>query len=482
MNEALPILPQWRPHQPTGKVSAHIIGKGNPEDFSDMDYSGSIRLSSFSFAPGKGIKPVSNIEGDINFKGNSLETSSVSVMYGSSRITAMGRVKDLENTEAEISLSSPELYLRDISEDFSENRSGIRNMQATFSMNDGRYVIRNISGRLESSPFVLSGIYTGGKKPAADLFLNSSNLNLEELLMVAGRGNKNSSAGAADTELKLKIAADAGKYGKIHFNNLNSYLSMKDNVLQLQSLDASFYGGKASARGTMSRGPKAKTRYDLSMNLEKINTGQLFEALEMSREITGAMNVKGELSAVGDNLFELKRSLSGNLGLRIEKGSMRKFSVLSKVFSILNFSQLLKFQLPDMVSGGMPFNEIKGNIALKDGVASSKDLLINGDAINMSIIGSTDIVKEELNVTIGVRPLQTVDKIVNRIPVVGWILTGKDNAIVTAYFEAKGKWSDPHVNPIPVQAMAKGALNIFKRILELPVRLFTDTGEVILGK
>ncbi|MEI6305181.1 MAG: AsmA-like C-terminal domain-containing protein, partial [Deltaproteobacteria bacterium] len=119
---------------------------------------------------------------------------------------------------------------------------------------------------------------------------------------------------------------------------------------------------------------------------------------------------------------------------------------------------------------------------IKEGIAASQDMLIRGDAINMSLIGKADIVKEELDLTIGVQPLQTVDKIVNRIPVVGWLLTGKNRALVSAYFEAKGKWSDPVVTAIPVKSMAKGVLNIFRRVLELPLTLFTDTGEVILGK
>jgi len=75
-----------------------------------------------------------------------------------------------------------------------------------------------------------------------------------------------------------------------------------------------------------------------------------------------------------------------------------------------------------------------------------------------------------------------VDKVVNRIPVVGWLLTGKDKSFLTAYFEAKGKWSDPKVSAIPAKSLAKGALNVFRRVFELPMRLFTDTGEVILGK
>ena len=62
------------------------------------------------------------------------------------------------------------------------------------------------------------------------------------------------------------------------------------------------------------------------------------------------------------------------------------------------------------------------------------------------------------------------------------LLTGKEKDLLTAYFEAKGKWSDPQVNAIPVKSLGKGVLNIFIRTFELPMKLFTDTGEVILGQ
>jgi uncharacterized protein YhdP len=153
--------------------------------------------------------------------------------------------------------------------------------------------------------------------------------------------------------------------------------------------------------------------------------------------------------------------------------------VLSKIFSILNFSQLFKFQLPDMVSGGMPYNRITATLSVKDGVISTDDLYVASDAINISTVGKIDLVKGELDATIGVKPLQTVDKVVSHIPIVGWVLTGKNRSFLTAYFEAKGKLEDPTVSAVPVQSMAKGVFNIFKRVFQLPAKLFTDTGEVI---
>jgi len=135
-----------------------------------------------------------------------------------------------------------------------------------------------------------------------------------------------------------------------------------------------------------------------------------------------------------------------------------------------------------MVSGGMPYDEITGTIAVKDGILSTTDLFLKSNAMNISTVGSMDIAKEELNLTIGVQPLQTIDKVMNRIPIVGWILTGKDRAFITTYFEARGKMDNPQVSAIPVKAMAKGVFNIFKRVFQLPAKIFTDSGEVLLGQ
>src|SRR6185369_5579346 len=167
--------------------------------------------------------------------------------------------------------------------------------------------------------------------------------------------------------------------------------------------------------------------------------------------------------------------------LHASKGSLRQFPILSKIFSILNVSQLFKLKLPDMVSEGMPYNDIKGTLLFKNGIMSSKDLFVASNAMNISMIGGYDYVNDNLDSTVGLQPLQTVDKVVSKIPIVGWILTGKEKSLISTYFEVKGKLGSPNVSAIPVKALGKGVLGIFQRVFQLPAKLVTDTGEVILG-
>jgi uncharacterized protein YhdP len=194
------------------------------------------------------------------------------------------------------------------------------------------------------------------------------------------------------------------------------------------------------------------------------------------------MSLDGDLIAKGDTLEQVKATSLGNIRIHCEKGSLRKFSLLSKLFSILNVSQLFTFKLPDMVSDGMPYNEINATFSLRDGLVATDNLFIDSNAMNISMVGEFDLVKEQMNVTVGVKPLQTIDKVVSHLPVLGWVLTGKNKSLISTYFQATGSLDNPEVKSIAAQSMAKGVFNIFSRLFSLPAKLVTNTGEVFINK
>ena len=485
MNEALPILTGWQKYHPRGGVTVHVSGTGNPEDFSAMNYTGTVALNSFSLQPDEKLKIVSGINGSVTFKGNSLETSSISARYGDSPLTVKGQVESLKNGQAEVTFSSPRFLLRDVNMTLPNTDTAIRRLNGHFVVREGRYTIKSFSGLLNNSNFNISGIYAGGSSPEANFAVTSSNLDVDDLLLLARfktHGEGAASQGAPKRDLKLKLIAEAGKYARIPFSKLNVTAYQDAGVLYLQGLDAVVFGGRLVAKGRIAPGGDLGSRYDLNFNLERVNADSFLKTLDITREVSGSLNLQGDITARGETIADIKKTALGNVRLKIVDGSLHKFNVLSKMFSILNVSQLLKFHLPDMVADGMPYSQIKGSFAISDGGIATQDLFITSDAINISVIGKADIVKEDLDFTIGVQPLQTVDKVVNRIPVVGWLLTGKDKDFVTVFFEARGKWANPKVTAIPAKSIGMGALNIFRRVFELPVRLFTDTGEVLLGK
>ncbi|MEJ2520171.1 MAG: AsmA-like C-terminal domain-containing protein, partial [Desulfuromonadales bacterium] len=71
-------------------------------------------------------------------------------------------------------------------------------------------------------------------------------------------------------------------------------------------------------------------------------------------------------------------------------------------------------------------------------------------------------------------PLGTVDKIVSRIPVAGWLLTGEDRALLTAHFSVKGDVNDATVQVMPLDTLSEPTIGLLKRTFNLPMKLIKD--------
>lgn len=253
--------------------------------------------------------------------------------------------------------------------------------------------------------------------------------------------------------------------------------------MDIPALEMNAFNGGFTGKGHIVFPKDGATQYHVDFTISKMSAEQILKhaGFEIA-SIKGTLTMKGDLTAEGATLSDLKKTARGTSTVLMEKGSLNKFAVLSKVFSILNVSQLLKFQLPDMVTRGMPFTSINGTLSLENGILSSDNLFIKSDSMNISVVGKTDIIKEELDHNIGIQPFQTVDKIVSYIPVAGWILTDDKRRLMTLYFHAQGKWRDPGVTAIPFKSMSKGLQDIYMNLFHLPAKLITDTGEVITGR
>jgi len=472
------IVPTVRKYHPTGQAQLQLHAAG--PDMDRLAWSGNAALSGVSFRPGEKVKPVTGVNGTIRIDGETLETSQISARLGSSTISGRGTLSGFNAPSFTLAFASPSLDLADLGFPQGQGQTPVRaeKVQGSISYGKDHLQIGSLSGTLGKSILQIKGSVRELKHPVAELSVSSPHLEPEDLAPLFG----GSPGGDTRFTLKAQLSAAEGKVRDIPFQRLKCTILLEDKVLQLQPFDFTCFDGEVSGKLRSEFGSGAP-RHALSGTLHRVSAERMLHALGVEKqEVTGLLSLQGELSARGESAAEFEKSAQGGVKLRIERGSIRKFSTLSKIFSILNVSQLFKFQLPDMVSGGMPYNRITGDFALKEGIASTQNLFLDSNAMNISAVGKLDMVRNELDLNIGVQPLQTVDKVVSRIPIVGWILTGKDRSLITTYFEAKGRIEDPQVTAVPVKSLAKGVFNIFKRVFELPARLITDTGEVIIGR
>jgi len=88
----------------------------------------------------------------------------------------------------------------------------------------------------------------------------------------------------------------------------------------------------------------------------------------------------------------------------------------------------------------------------------------------VTCVGDVDMVREEVDMIIGFQVLKTVDLVINKIPVVGYILTGEDGNLFTTYFRVYGPLESPTVEAMTLQSLGEGTLHIFERIYKFPLK------------
>jgi len=478
--DVAPYFPDLRKYHPSGMLQASLSGRG--PGLSQLSWGGDVSLNGFSLQPGGKIKPLSNMNGALHFKGDSVETSHFTARLGSSQIYGKGTLVGLKNPYLELSFSAPAIDVTDLGLTPPNPKVPVKveRVQGNLTLKENDLHIAALALQLGRSTLNVKGTVQDLDHPRLELAVTSPHLEFDDVALISELTAGNGSGRGA--VVKATVSAVEGKVREIPFKHLKCSMMAEDHILYLQPLELSLFDGDVTGKLRIDSAT-ASPRYQASFSGHKLSAEKVMHALGVEKQqMTGSATIQGDVTARGTSAAEVKRTALGSVKLRVEEGTIRKFATLSKVFSILNVSQLLKFQLPDMVSGGMPFNKITGDIAIKDGIASTSNLYLDSDAINMTTVGKLDLTRNEIDATIGVQPLQTVDKIVSHIPVVGWILTGKDRTLVTTYFEAKGKVDDPQVKAIPVKSLAKGVFNVFKRMFELPVKLITDTGQVIIDR
>jgi len=273
------------------------------------------------------------------------------------------------------------------------------------------------------------------------------------------------------------IQAEKWKYQNLLYEDLKVGMKTVDGRLVLRTFQFKGEGGDLWGEGWIEPAEKG-VRFEIKPRISNMDAKSFLRAVlqkgkEERIDISGRLHMnKMELRGKGEDFKRIKESLNGGLRLELENGVIERFNILAKIFSILNVTQILMGRLPDLTTRGLPFQRVTADVVIKDGVASTENLFVDSDAIRITLTGGIDLGKGTIDAKIGVHPLVTVDTFLSKIPIAGYILTGKDKAFVSYYYEVKGNLEDPKIEAIPIKGLGEDFLGIVRRLLETPLRPF----------
>ncbi len=212
--------------------------------------------------------------------------------------------------------------------------------------------------------------------------------------------------------------------------------------------------------------PQAKSRAtELDFRLELRDAGRALETHGIRGALKGgAGRIDGKVRWTGSPLAIDHPSLRGELALNIGKGQFLKTDPgIAKLIGVLSLQSLprrLTLDFRDVFAEGFAFDEIRGDVSIRNGVARTENLRMKGVAAQVKIEGSADIANETQNLQVEIRPeinagiaslaYAAVNPVVGLGSFVAQIVLSKPlQEIFAKQYRIEGSWSDPRVTEVP---------------------------------
>ncbi|MCK5681697.1 AsmA-like C-terminal domain-containing protein [bacterium] len=181
----------------------------------------------------------------------------------------------------------------------------------------------------------------------------------------------------------------------------------------------------------------------------------------------------------GASAKDWKESLDGELDFNFHNGRLKRFTLIANICSLLNLSQFAALHLPEFsVNKGVPYRELTYKGLVVGGLLEIDEFDMQGPAFNLYGSGTIDLLKDEVNLEVGVQPLQAVDKLLASIPVVGYIITGDNKTFVVIPMTVRGPFDDLKIETQTVIGVGKNISGMVQRFFKTPVRLLQMPGKL----
>ncbi len=160
---------------------------------------------------------------------------------------------------------------------------------------------------------------------------------------------------------------------------------------------------------------------------------------------------------------------NGNVSFNSYDGRIYKLTLLSRILSVLNVSKVFKGKIPDISQEGFAYNDVSVEADIKDSTVFLKKAVIDGRDMTLIFAGTVDVANDNLNLDCLVAPFKTVDMIIEKIPIINTLFSGR---LISVPVKITGRMSDPTVVPLHPASVGKGLVDMMTNILKAPVRIF----------
>ena len=192
---------------------------------------------------------------------------------------------------------------------------------------------------------------------------------------------------------KLDLDADLSfgqlTLSKLPINNAALKATGQGGLLTLQNLSGELYNGTFNTKGTLDvRQPVPALSMQTAIN--RVPAEKILESQGKNPPVKGLITLNSQLTASGNSQKTLIDSLNGNASFVINNGVLLNANLeqqLCKGIATLNRKTLSG----EPRGKDTPFQELKGNLTLRNGVASNPDLKVRIPGMTVNGNGDVDL-------------------------------------------------------------------------------------------
>ncbi len=356
----------------------------------------------------------------------------------------------------------------------------INGLNLDVSFNKRVVELNYLEMQMGKTTFNISGKVRGWERLAGTLNIHANKIKIDYLLalikdMVRGNEPSKMDKVISRSNINVNIVIESCSYNGCQFGPVKSKLLFKYGNLFIDKFRAYAPHGKMALLGYIKRGAQAECFFSTHIKFNKQPVQQLLVAIGAKEPL-----IEGELTGeaiVYSRAKEPKgliQGLNGAINILLEKGKILKSNVIIKVLDFLSLQGIFVRKPPDLSKEGFYYSKIEGSFQITNGVLESKNIIMRSPVFNAAYKGKLNLVTRELDSNLGVHPFGTLDSLLDKIPIVGYILMGDEKALIVYYFTVKGKIPEVEVNHVPLKDMALNTLFFLKRVFMTPVKVYQD--------
>ena len=263
----------------------------------------------------------------------------------------------------------------------------------------------------------------------------------------------------------VTVQTDEFSYGRLTWSPVEAVVTLGEQEIGVQINRSDLCG--ITATGNMAFTSDG-LRLHISPRAESAPLEATAECLwDKSVEVQGRYDLEGDIR-LPEPAHDPLQQLTGRLTVRSQNGRILYSNVMTKIVALLNVTEALTGGSSDVIRRGYGYTNAHVKMRLGDGKLHLDEILLDGNSLKMTGRGSIDVNSQNVDIKLLAAPLKTVDRVVSKLPVIGYIAGG---SLISIPLRVRGKVDNVTVVTMPPSDVGKGLLNLMGRTLKEPFKL-----------